>query len=518
MSFILDSSSKNLSETSNQKLDNIGIDLSDNSLNKNKEIKVCSPIDENSNNFLNKKAGKDEINGELLNNIMNKKLSVASNKKENVLINNDITNENIDSNNNNNTGNNKSNNNEENNNRFSELTFESAKIDNINEEKHNSTKNLNKNDNKNENLVNGEGGNSNNTENKVDLKSNRKKSSNGKSGRLSPAPEGKRFKRFETNPYKISNRHIYNISSFNELQVKIFDFLHDISKHLVKYNKDFALIQKYKHYVSNKEWAAVKISEFNLVILMKLLQYPTIIIDNSEIITLIKWLCIKNIQTYFEKILKKNSDGLNEQALVEDKTFFNYLNLNNKSKCIVNLIKYSRNPNRIKRNPEQYYYLTSIKYTNTIVVREYRIFVSLLANALHYAITHKKSEIKAVLEKDNKLVEALKFYNSVNDNEIDTIKNLFKNITYFDILNTEGLNPVSLAVKKGYTHIAKYLIDTEEYDINDRDKNGSSSLILAVIQENTDLIDKLLEHPGIRVNLKDKNGNSAFFLCSKILQ
>jgi len=375
MSFILESSSKNLSETSNQRLYSSGLDLSDNSINKNKEIKVCSPLDDNSNNILNKKAGKDEINGELLNNIMKKKLSIASNKKENVLINNDITNENNSNSNNNNTRNDKSNSKEESNNRLSELTFESIKIDNINEEKQNSTKNLNKNDNKkNENLENG-GGNSNNTENienKIDTKSiiNRKKSLNGKSGRLSPAPEGKRFKRFETNPYKISNRHIYNISSFNELQVKIFDFLHDISKHLVKYNKDFALIQKYKHYVSNKEWAAVKISEFNLVILMKLLQYPTIIIDNSEIITLIKWLCIKNIQTYFEKILKKNSEGLNEQALVEDKTFFNYLNLRNKSKCIVNLIKYSRSPNRVKRSPEQYYYLTSIKYTNTIVVKK----------------------------------------------------------------------------------------------------------------------------------------------------
>ncbi|ORX50410.1 ankyrin [Piromyces finnis] len=332
---------------------------------------------------------------------------------------------------------------------------------------------------------------------------------------LSPPPEGKKYKLFEMNPYKISNRHIFNLSSFNDLQVKIFDFLYDTSKHLVKYNKDFALIQKYRHYIVNKDWAAVKISEFNLVILMKILQYPTIIIDNTEIISLIKWLCIKNIHNYFDKILKKNSEGLNEQALIEDNTFFNYLNINSKTKCILNLIKYSRSLNKVKRNYDNLYYLTSIKYTNAIVVKEYRIFISILVNALHYANNHKKTEIKTILEKDKKISDALKFYNAVNDNEFETIKNLFKNITYFDVMNTEGLNPILLSIKKGHTSISKFLINTKEYDVNDKDKNGTSPLIQAVLQENEAIVDLLLENSNIRVNLKDKNGNSAFFYAVK---
>jgi len=556
MSFVLEGGSKNLNEDNNQKLDNLGTSSNSKgeiSINNNENINICSPKDDNSddNCIVNKKIGKDEANGELFNNIMKKNLSVASNKKENISINNDVTNNNnvgndkntnnnniandntnniVNDNDNNivNNNNNNENNNNNNNENGSKHLIESSKNDSNNGENHNSTKNLNNNNNpinensqhESETSIHSENATEMNIKNEIENKADSKnivsrKKSNFKSGRLSPPPDGKKFKRFESNPYKISNRHIYNLTFFNELQVKIFDFLHDISKHLIKYNKDFALIQKYKHYVVNKEWAAVKISEFNLVILMKLLQYPSIVIDNPEIITLIKWICIKNIQNYFEKIMKKNSDGLNEQALVEDKTFFNYINMGNKTRCIVNLIKYSRSSNRTKRNPEQYYYLTSIKYTNTIIVREYRIFISILANALNYATSHKKTEVKSILEKDRNLVEALKFYNLVSDNSFDNVKNSFKKVTYFDIMNTEGQNPVSLAIKRGYTPIAKYLIDTGEYDINDKDKNGSTSLILAVLQENTELINKLLDHPDVKVNLKDKNGNSAFFYAVK---
>jgi len=463
MSFVLEGGGKNLNEDDNQKLDNIG--TSSNSKGENEDIEICSPKDDNSDNncMVNKKIVKDEVNGELFNNIMKKKLSVASNKKENISINNDVTNNNnvgddkntnnnnavnnndsnIENDNDNNIANNSDNNvakdsddnivNDNDNNivnnsnsnvneNGSKQSIESTKNDSNNGVNHNTTKNLNNNNNLiNQNSQHYESGISirsenitdinskNEIENKEDSKNISRKKSNLKNGRLSPPPDGKKFKRFESNPYKISNRHIYNLTYFNDLQVKIFDFLHDISKHLIKYNKDFALIQKYKHYVVNKEWASVKISEFNLVILMKLLQYPSIVIDNSEIITLIKWICIKNIQNYFEKILKKNSEGLNEQALVEDKTFFNYMSMSSKTRCIVNLIKYSRSSNRTKRNPEQYYYLTSIKYTNTIIVREYRIFVSILANALNYATSHKKTEVKSILEKDRNLVEALKF-------------------------------------------------------------------------------------------------------------
>jgi len=354
---------------------------------------------------------------------------------------------------------------------------------------------------------------------KIDTKvckdSNHIKSALKTSKCLSPNPEGKKYKNFETNPYKISNRHIYNLTAFNDLQVKIFDFLYDTSKFLVKYNKDFSLIQKYKHYVVNRDWPSVKVSEFNIVILMKLLQYPNIIIDNSEIISLIKWICLKNIYTYFERILKKNSDGLNEQALIEDLTFFNYLNTKSKAKCIVNLINYSRSENRVKRNFDHLFFLTSIKYTNVIVIKEFRIFLSILANAMQYATTHKKTEVKSILEKDKKLCDSLKFYNAVGSNDSETVKSLFSTVPYFDLMNSEGQNPILLAIKKGYTPIAKFLIETSQYDINDKDKNGSSPLIQAVLQENNAIVDMLLEHPNIRVNLKDKNGNSAFFYVVK---
>jgi len=502
MSFILEGSSKNLYEEGSQ-----------NSIDeKNKDIKLCAQIDitdnknvDDTNNAVNIKTGKDELDGELFDNIMKKKLSIASNKKENIPINNE----------------NATCHNDNNKNQHSTLTLDSAK-NKSNEKNIESNNSIHRNNSfqRTESKISDEFMVTDSKNNKSQLKIDTKKDVNIKkpiksSRCLSPPPEGKKYKLFETNPYKISNRHIYNLSSFNDLQVKIFDFLHDTSKHLVKYNKDFALIQKYRHYVVNKDWAAVKISEFNLVILMKILQYPTIVIDNAEMVSLIKWICIKNIHAYFDRILRKDSDGLNEQASIEDNTFFNYMNMNAKTKCIVNLIKYSRSPNKVKRNYDHLYYLTSIKYTNTIVVKEYRIFVSILANALQYASSHKKSEIKSLLEKDKKLSEALKFYNAINDNDIDTVKSLFKTVTYFDIMNTEGLNPVLLSIKKGYTPISKYLIDTEEFDINDKDKNGTSPLIQAVLQENGTVVDMLLEHPGIRVNLKDKNGNSAFFYTVK---
>lgn len=477
------------------------------SVNDNKNIKIfVNNCDKNnvensdSNNTLNKKIGKDELNGALFNNIMKKKLSIASNKKENISINNDS----YDKNNNSNKDVSKNEN--------STLTLESVRK---RDEGSNNEINLNKKGNN--DIISEDIKKGNKNQLKIDTK---KEHINGKSalksGRcLSPPPDGKKYKIFETNPYKISNRHIYNFSTFNELQVKIFDFLYDISKHLVKYNKDFALIQKYKHYVVNKDWAAVKISEFNLVILMKLLQYPNIIIENAEMISLIRWICLKNINNYFEKTIRKGTDVLTEQALIEDSIFYDYLNNNAKSKCIVNLIKYSKSQNRVKRNFEHLYFLTSIKYTNTIVIKEYRIFISILANALQYAITHKKNDIKSILEKDKKLTQALRFYDAVNENEIEKVKNSFKNVIYFDIMNNEGLNPILLAIKKGYTPIAKFLIATKKYDINDKDKNGSSPLIQAVLQENSEMLDILLEHPDIRVNLKDKNGNSAFFYAVK---
>jgi ankyrin repeat protein len=512
MSFVLDNT-KNIIDTNQNKIDiektNTNLTISHSNINSqvsindskniNKYVTNCegNNVEYNeTNNTLNKKVGKDEIDGTLINNIMKKRPSISSNKKENIPINGYTYNTKINSN--------KDINKNENN-----MSLESIRRSN-----ENSNNDLNLVKNSNEEIISQK--NNSKSQSKIDTK---KEHINGKgnikSGRsLSPPPEGKKYKIFETNPYKISNRHIYNFTSFNDLQVKIFDFLYNI-KYLVKYNKDFTLIQKYKHYVVNKDWAAVKISEFNLVILMKLLQYPNIIIENAEIISLIRWICIKNINYYFEKILKKDSEALTEQALIEDSIFYNYLNNNARTKCIVNLIKYSRSPNRVKRNYEDLYYLTSIKYTNTIVVKEYRIFISILTNALQYAIIHKKNDIKSILEKDKRLVQAMKFYDAVNDNEIETVKSLFRNVTYFDLMNGEGLNPVLLAIKKGYTHIAKLLIATKEYDINDKDKNGSSPLIHAVLQENSEMLDILLEHPDIRVNLKDKNGNSAFFYAVK---
>jgi len=508
MSFVLDNN-KNIIDTNQNKLDiekgksNLTLNHSNihsqGSLNDNKNNMIyVKNYEDNfgnndSNNTFNKKVGKDELNGTLFNNIMKKKLSISSNKKENTPINNDSYNKS----NNLNSDIYKNENNK--------LTLESIKKDN---EGSNNQINLDRKTNSHEEM-------NIKKSNKNQLMIDSKKGTSKSSRCLSPPPEGKKYKIFDTNPYKISNRHIYNFSTFNELQVKIFDFLYDISKNLVKYNKDFALIQKYKHYVVNKDWAAVKISEFNLVILMKLLQYPNILIENAEMISLIKWICLKNISNYFEKIQRKSSEALTEQALIEDSIFYNYLNVNARTKCIVNLIKYSRSQNRVKRNYEHLYYLTSIKYTNNIVVKEYRIFISILVNALQYAISHKKNDIKKILEKDKKLTQAIKFYDAVSDNEIETVKSLFKDVTHFDIMNSEGLNPILLAIKKGYTPIAKLLIATKDYDINDKDKNGSSPLIQSVLQENTEMIDLLLEHSDIRVNLKDKNGNSAFFYAVK---
>lgn len=101
----------------------------------------------------------------------------------------------------------------------------------------------------------------------------------------------------------------------------------------------------------------------------------------------------------------------------------------------------------------------------------------------------------AVSKRDSRLVSALISKPDVNLN----------------IQTSDGSTALTLALKKGYTNIAKLILD-KNADVNIKDRDGNTAFALALDGGHTDIA-KLILNKGADVDIKDRNGKTAFSLA-----
>jgi ankyrin repeat protein len=97
---------------------------------------------------------------------------------------------------------------------------------------------------------------------------------------------------------------------------------------------------------------------------------------------------------------------------------------------------------------------------------------------------------------------------AISINKIDIAKILIKKINV-NARNKDGETTLILASKKEYIDLVKYLIKKPDIDINIKDNNGNTALITAASNGNIEIVTALLDIPSIDINAKNNDGDTA---------
>ena len=91
-----------------------------------------------------------------------------------------------------------------------------------------------------------------------------------------------------------------------------------------------------------------------------------------------------------------------------------------------------------------------------------------------------------------------------------------------------GITPLMItAVTKPYNADRMHFLITKGIDINARDQNGHTALILTTVYDNVDAAETLLSTPDINIEAKDITGSTALMkaviykskaVCEKLIQ
>jgi ankyrin repeat protein len=96
---------------------------------------------------------------------------------------------------------------------------------------------------------------------------------------------------------------------------------------------------------------------------------------------------------------------------------------------------------------------------------------------------------------------------------------ILKKILEFDkninLKNNDGYTPLMLAIQKKYVDIAKELLKTPGIEVNIQGPYGNTALNLAIIYDLDSIADELLNIPGININLPGNNHDTALISAIK---
>ena len=109
---------------------------------------------------------------------------------------------------------------------------------------------------------------------------------------------------------------------------------------------------------------------------------------------------------------------------------------------------------------------------------------------------------------ENKLREA------ISNEEFDEVKNIL-NTTLVDInyKDSDGWSFLMLASALGHLNVVELLLDNDA-NINEKNDSGRSSLMISSMQGHLDVVELLLSR-GANINDKDEYGNTALMLASR---
>lgn len=129
-------------------------------------------------------------------------------------------------------------------------------------------------------------------------------------------------------------------------------------------------------------------------------------------------------------------------------------------------------------------------------------------NPLHYLATHSDEESKNQSEKGISHSE-LSTINTAN-----VLTDLLNSGVEIDHKNKQGLTPLMLAVINNNVDLVKLLLDRGA-DINAVDKQGNTPLIYACALNKKEMIEAVLSENSLDVTHKNNNGNSAYLIAAQ---
>jgi len=112
----------------------------------------------------------------------------------------------------------------------------------------------------------------------------------------------------------------------------------------------------------------------------------------------------------------------------------------------------------------------------------------------------------------------IKYKNIINlINDLDLEKFILKKILEFDkninLKNNDGYTPLMLAIKNEYVDIAHELLKIPSIDVNIQGPENNTALILTIRHDLDSIANELLEIPGIDLNLQGYERNTALILA-----
>jgi ankyrin repeat protein len=108
-----------------------------------------------------------------------------------------------------------------------------------------------------------------------------------------------------------------------------------------------------------------------------------------------------------------------------------------------------------------------------------------------------------------------KFLEAVEEGDLDKIKKIFNKPGFnVNVKDKDGNTPLIIASREGHTDIVKVLLDKgADIDVVDKSSIGTTALIIALKGSHTDIAELLVEK-GADVKIKDRHGFTALMCAS----
>lgn len=95
---------------------------------------------------------------------------------------------------------------------------------------------------------------------------------------------------------------------------------------------------------------------------------------------------------------------------------------------------------------------------------------------------------------------------AAQNGDFELIKFLNDNSANMDIKNQDGMTPLAIAAKYGFSDIVRYLAKLDSVDVNSKDNHGMTPLNWGVESGHSNCVSFLLEANDVRINEADEKG------------
>ena len=114
---------------------------------------------------------------------------------------------------------------------------------------------------------------------------------------------------------------------------------------------------------------------------------------------------------------------------------------------------------------------------------------------------------------EERALEKMDLFEAIDSDDIEKVKDLLNRFPYS--INFISSPPLLEAAYFGNVEIVNTLLAHEGIDVNLKDDDGQTALMVASRKGNLNIVNTLLEKKGIDVNLKDKDNINALMYATR---